>query len=277
VSAGRQDGVVDDRTTGLVLRALRRRRGWRQTDLAAKAGVSPSSVSRAERGWLDQLALRTIRGLFGAVEARVMLAPRWRGAEPERLLDEDHAVIVELVARRLERMGWLAYLEVTYSEYGERGSIDVLGLRAAARAVVVVEVKTDVASVEAVGRKVDEKARLAPVIVKARFGWTPVVVGRVVVMPDTMRLRRLVQRHEAIGRMFPVDAHRVRAWLRAPVGEFAGLWFLSDSHQRTTRGPRASSARRIRPTSVAAHAQRDGSDASAPAERGSLGSHPVRR
>jgi hypothetical protein len=53
-------------------------------------------------------------------------------------------------------------------------------------------VKTDIASSEAIGRKVDEKARLAPAIVHARHGWTPVSVGRILVMPESMRLRRLV-------------------------------------------------------------------------------------
>jgi hypothetical protein len=123
--------------------------------------VSQSTISRAERGWLEDLTLRVIRAIFAALEARVQLAPRWKGAELERLLDEDHARVVAEVARRLESIGWTVELEVTYSEFGERGSIDVLGLRPAERAVAVIEVKTDVPSSEAVGRKVDEKARLA--------------------------------------------------------------------------------------------------------------------
>jgi len=246
---------VDDRTAGLVIRALRRRRGWRQEDLAARARVSRSQVSRAERGWFEQLTLRSIRSIFVALEARLLIAPRWHGAELERLLDEDHAVVVASVARRLESFGWIAELEVTYSEFGERGSIDVLGLFPAARAAIVIEVKTDVASAEAMGRKLDEKARLAPGIVKARFGWTPTVVGRLIVMPETMRLRRLVQRHDVIGRMFPVDALGARRWLREPRGAFAGLWFLSDSRPRTTSHVAGVARRRIKTRGRASHAQ----------------------
>ena len=208
--------------------------------------MSRSQVSRAERGWFEQLTLRAIRQVFAALEARLLIAPRWHGAELERLLDEDHSVVVASVADRLEAFGWTPELEVTYSEFGERGSIDVLGLMPAMRAVVVVEVKTDVASAEALGRKLDEKARLAPGIVKARFGWTPVAVGRLIIMPETMRLRRLVQRHEVIGRMFPVDAVGVRRWLREPRGAFAGLWFLSDSRPGTTSRGAQPAQRRIR-------------------------------
>jgi hypothetical protein len=90
--------------------------------------VSQSTASRAERGWLKDLSLRTIRALFTPLEARIQLAPRWKGAEVERLLDEDHSVVLAEVARRLEALGWLVEVEVTYSEYGERGSIDVLGV-----------------------------------------------------------------------------------------------------------------------------------------------------
>lgn len=250
---------MDDRTGGLVIRALRRRRGWRQSDLAARARVSQSTVSRAERGWLEDLTLQTIRALFAPLEARVQLVPRWKGAELERLLDEDHSVVVSDVARRLEALGWSVEIEVTYSEYGERGSIDVLGLRPGERSIVVVEVKTDVASSEAVGRKVDEKARLAPGIVAERHGWTPTSVGRLVVMPESMRLRRLVERHAVIGRMFPVDALAIRRWLRRPAGTLAGLWFLSDTRLETARGARRPTSRRIKP-----HASVDRAGAATP-------------
>lgn len=250
---------LDDRTVGLVLRMLRRRRGWTQAGLAGRAGVSQSTVSRGERGWIGDLSLRTIRALFAALEARVAVAPRWKGAELERLLDEDHSAIVAEVARRLEALGWLAEIEVTYSEYGERGSIDVLGLRPADKAIVIIEVKTDLASTEAVGRKVDEKARLGPGIVRARHAWTPRLVGCVLVMPETMRLRRLVDRHEVIGRMFPMRSVAVRRWLRTPSGACAGVWFLSISPRQTARGGTRSSARRSRPCSRVGHAQpRDG-------------------
>lgn len=271
---------MDDRTTGLVIRALRRRRGWRQSDLAARAGVSQSTISRAERGWLEDLSLRVIRAIFAALEARVQLVPRWRGAELDRLLDEDHSTVVAAGARRLENLGWIAELEVTYSEFGERGSIDILGLLPSARAIVVIEVKTDVASTEALGRKVDEKARLAPSIVRARYGWSPTVVGRLVVMPDTMRLRRLAQKHEVIGRMFPANGAAVRRWLRQPSGPLAGLWFLSDTRDLTLGAGAGRSAHRIRRgddgfehTSVSP-ARRD---ASMTAVKGPTGSRRVRR
>jgi hypothetical protein len=127
-----------------------------------------------------------------------------------------------------------------------------------ARAVVIIEVKTDLASSEALGRKLDEKARLAPGIVRQRFGWLATSVARVVVMPETMRLRRLVQRHPVIGRMFPGDALATRRWLRAPHGQFAGLWFLSDSHRQNAKKARPRSKPSIRREDGESRAQKVG-------------------
>ena len=221
---------------GLVLRALRRQHGWRQSDLAGAAKTSQSTVSRVERGHIGDVTVDRVRRLFGAVDARVQLAPSWRGAALERLLDEEHGQVAGAVADVLVRDGWDVDLEVTYSIFGERGSIDVLATRRDLLAALVVEVKTDLPSGEQLGRKLDEKARLAPSIVSDRLGWRPTVVGRVVVMPELMRLRRAFARMaSSLGRMFPAGGHEVRQWLRAPVGPMSGAWFLSSTRRGTTR------------------------------------------
>src|SRR5215218_330534 len=97
---------MDDRSVGLVLRALPRRRGWRQVDLAARAGCSQAVVSEVERGNFARTSLNKLRVLFNAVEARLQLTPLWRGAGLDRLLDEEHAIVAEIIARRLGDAGW---------------------------------------------------------------------------------------------------------------------------------------------------------------------------
>lgn len=233
---------MEDRTVGLVLRALRRRRGWTQAQLAARAGCSQSLVSNVERGHLAGVAVQTLRSLFGAVEARVLIEPRWRGAELDRLLDAEHAAICAAVARQLERYGWASLQEVTYAYGTERGSIDVLGVDAARRAVLVCEIKSDVPSAEGTGRKLDEKRRLAPLITRERLGWAPSSVGTVLVLPESTRLRDLLGGPaEVLARMFPVASRRVAAWLRQPTGSLAATWFLRDITARN--GPRVRAAR----------------------------------
>jgi len=227
---------MDDRTIGLVLRAVRRRRGWRQADLAAAAGCSQSLVSLVERGHLESVAFGLLRRIFGALDVRLRLLATWRGAALDRLLDEDHAAVVAGIADRLERAGWQVLIEVTYSRYGERGSIDVLGVHAVARAVLVCEIKSDMPSAEATVRKLDEKRRLAPWIVRERLGWEPVVVGTVLVVPESPRIRRLLAGPaSSVARAFPIASRAIGSWLRHPAGSLAATWFLTRTNPRNSR------------------------------------------
>ena len=217
-----------------------------------RAGLSQSHVSTLERGQLEGSSLALLRRAFAALDARIELVPSWRGADLERLLDQDHARLVAVAAGRLEARKWMPVTEVTYSEYGERGSIDLLGLDAAHRACVVIEVKTAIASAEAVGRKLDEKARLAPRIVASRWGWHPTSVARILILPETMRLRRRIEAEPALRRMLPPNAAAIRAWLRRPAGTLAATWFLADSGASGVGDvPRVRIRVRTAPTSVA--------------------------
>jgi transcriptional regulator with XRE-family HTH domain len=144
---------MDDVRIGRLLRALRRPRGWTQTELAVRCAVSQQSISLTERGHGSRLAAATRRRIFGALDARWEPVVTWRGGELDRLLDEDHARLVGAVDRRLASLGWEIAVEVTYSEYGERGSIDVLGARRDRLAMVVVEVKSDLTVIDATVRR----------------------------------------------------------------------------------------------------------------------------
>lgn len=224
---------MDDATAGRALRALRVRRGWRQVDLAAAARVSQSVVSRAERGRIDTLPLRTSRALFGALDAGCNLAPWWRSGQMDRLLDEDHAGLVAGAIDWLGQRGWSVSTEVTFSIYGERGSIDLLATRRSDEAALVVEVKTRLMSVEELLRTLDRKLRLATRIVEEREGWVPSVIGRLVVLTEDSTNRRRVDRAAVLNSALPLRGRAVAAWLHAPRERAAGLVFLSLSHAGT--------------------------------------------
>jgi len=184
--------------------------------------------------------------VLAQLEVRAEIAPRWRGADLERLLDEDHAALIEVAAARLEHLGWSVSLEVTYSEYGERGSIDIVGLLPAARAALVIEAKTELGSAEAIGRKLDEKKRLAPKIVEGLAGWRPEAVGRALLLPETSRIRRTLEATPALRRMLPDEPRRLRAWLKSPSGSVAVIWFLPNISGRNPGRARRVSVRRNR-------------------------------
>lgn len=110
--------------------------------------------------------------------------PRWRGVELPRLLDARHAALVEQVVARLSALGWETVLEYTFQHFGERGSVDVLAWRSDSRALIVVEVKTDLDDLQEMLSAVDRKARLVPRLVAAERSWAALVLGVVLVMPE---------------------------------------------------------------------------------------------
>jgi transcriptional regulator with XRE-family HTH domain len=239
---------MDDVRIGRILRALRRRRGWTQRGLGVRVGLSQQAISLIERGHGGRLAGDTLRRVFAALDARWEGTVSWRGGDLDRLVDAEHARLVAAIVHRLRADGWEVAVEVTYSEFGERGSIDVLGGRADVRAIVVVEVKADFTVVEATLRKLDEKVRLVRRVIGRRaFGWQADVVGRLLVLPasDTA-WRRVRAAGPVLEAALPARGVAVRRWLRSPVGDCAGVLFVAD----TNRGGdtwRRGGPRRIRP------------------------------
>jgi transcriptional regulator with XRE-family HTH domain len=223
---------------GRSLRALRQRRGMTQRELAGAAGVSQSLISLMERGHLDSIALRTIRSVFAVLDTRTELAVSWRGGALDRLLDEAHSSIVSQRASALRAARWVVVLEATYSVYGERGSIDLFAAMPVNRAVLVEEVKSDLTSLEELGRKTDEKTRLARTrLCRERFGFDPLAIGRILVLPDTDAARRKVARLASVlDVLFPSRGRAVRAWLRNPVGDLSGILFVANSNRRAATG-----------------------------------------
>jgi transcriptional regulator with XRE-family HTH domain len=239
---------MDDQRVGRTVRALRRRLGWRQADVAAASGVSQDAVSRVELGRVAGLSLRSVRRIASALDADAVITFRWRGGDLDRLLDEGHAALLGAVTGILARHGWVVQPEVTYSIFGERGSVDILAWHAPTRTLLVVEVKTELTSIEETLRRHDVKARLAPQIAANRFGWRPRAVGRLLVLPALSTPRRRVGRHAAVlDRAYPARGAQVRAWMRAPVSYLNGILFVPLTRQARARDGGVSRKRVRRP------------------------------
>ena len=234
---------MDDVRIGRIGRYLRQRLGWRQEDLGDRIGLSQGSISLFERGRIEGMPVGTVRKIVGGLDAELVLFVRWRGGDLDRLLDAGHARLCDNLSRLLTNQGWEVAPEVSYSEYGERGSIDVLGFHPGSRLLLVTEVKTEVASVEATFRKHDEKVRLAPKIARERLGWDARATARLLVVPEHRTIRRQVEDKPALfGNVYPARNAAVRRWLRMPEGAISGLLFLPDTNQ--ARGMRARPSRK---------------------------------
>ncbi len=240
MSGGPQARAVNDLTIGRALRVLRHRAGLRQADVATRAGVSQQLVSKVERGRSGQLSNRTLRRIFASVDADVVTFVRWRGGELDRLLDEGHAALVGRIASLLRHRGWDVLTEVTYSDFGERGSIDVLAWHPARRVLLVVEVKTEITSSEELLRRHDAKVRLGPKIALDRFGSTPTSTARLLVLGESQANRnRFARLGDVVRSAYPSMPRDVRRWLSDPSERLVGgVLFLSPvrSAPATSRG-----------------------------------------
>lgn len=223
----------DDEQLGRLLRLIRQREGLSQRMLAVRARVPRDDVLAVEGGRAGTVTLDRTRRMFEAVGARARLAAWWNGAAADRILDARHAGYVERAVQAYRRREWDPAVEVSFAEFGERGSIDILAGRLAFHAVAVTEVKADVGSFEEMHRILDVKERLAPKIAEQRFGWRPAVVGRILILPGTSSMRGLVERHAStMDAIYPARTNELKAWLRSPTRPIRGIWFMSEVAHR---------------------------------------------
>jgi transcriptional regulator with XRE-family HTH domain len=232
---------MDPIRLGRQFRALRIRKVLRQEDVGRAAKLSRATISRLERGKIEEVAVGVLVRVAAALGASVDIRLRWNGEQLDRLLDEAHARLVEAVVLLLRASGWDVAVEVSFSEWGERGSIDVFAWHRLTGIVLVVEVKSILPDSQATIHGLDRKARLAAKLAEDR-GWKCRGVARLLVIgaTDTSRRRvsRLAATYEAA---FPLRGSELRHWLRDPREPASGL--LSLSYDRPGRANATAAAR----------------------------------
>lgn len=218
---------MSDQRVGAAFRAVRIRKGWRQVDVAARAGVSRAQISIIERGHIGGVSVDGLRRAAAVLDVRIDLVARWRGGELDRLLNSGHSALEDAITRWLLGLGWEVAPEVSFAINGERGWIDLLAWHPGTRTLLVIEIKTLIVDVQELVGVVDRKTRLAARIGRER-GWVALEVGTLVVVAESATNRRRVAAHGAVLRSaFPGDGRAARSWLRHPTGRFAGLSFFS--------------------------------------------------
>jgi transcriptional regulator with XRE-family HTH domain len=226
---------VDAVRFGLGLRALRRRRGWTQAQVARRARVSQAAVSRAERGQAWDLTMRTILEIAEALGARASPGLYWQGEALDRLLDAAHAGLVDQVVSLLSSEGWRVVPEATFNHFGERGSVDVLAWHPEHEALLIVEVKSVMPDVQAMLAGVDRKHRIGRRLAAER-GWRVRTISRLIVFPEDRTVRRRLAEHASTFDVaYPARTREVRRWIRLPSGPISGLLFLPASQSTTAR------------------------------------------
>jgi transcriptional regulator with XRE-family HTH domain len=228
---------VQDARIGAAFKAVRQRRGWRQADVAHRARVSRGVVSLIERGHLDRVSVPAFRRVADALGVRAEISVTLPHGEIDRLLTAGHAVLHESLARHITRLpGWVHAPEVSFAVYGERGIIDILAFHPATGSLLVIELKTELVSLENLLGTMDIRMRHAAKVAGER-GWRATTISSWVVLAESATNHRRVRSHQhALRAAFPADGRAMRRWLRRPSGSIRALSFWAHDSVTTANG-----------------------------------------
>jgi hypothetical protein len=176
-------------------------------------------VSRVATGWIDRADLATIGRLLDALQVRIEIKVEVPFlADRRRQRDRAHAYCVAFLARRLTMSGWVVEREVEVQGKRSHGWIDVLAYRHAERALLVIEMKTEIEDLGRIERSIGWYLRESQWAAH-RLGWYPrQSVGALIVLDTRATADRLRANRDAIAQSFPLRAE----WLtRCVRGETA--------------------------------------------------------
>lgn len=208
----------------VVFRTVRIKREWRQKDVAARAKLSPSVIARHERDGIEVASMRSLIQHAEALDLRLDLVVR--GDSTPGLRDDEHAAVVDHMKRRLERSDWDVIAEASFSEYGERGRVDLLAWHPETGMLLIVEVKTILIDVQEMLGALDIKERLAGKIAAQR-GWRPRNVSVMLVVTDTDASRGRIARLPALFAGFKTRGAQVSVWIGNPIRPTRLLHYVS--------------------------------------------------
>ena len=223
-------------------------------------------MSEIELGRLEHVHLGMLRKVADVLDIRVALDAWWRSGRIDHLLDRAHAALVEHTVKTLEAAGWITRVEVTFNEFGERGSADVVGWRPVERALLIAEIKTRIDDLQDAGAVFSRKVRILPKVLARDEGWDALTVGRVLVYADTRANRELVQAHRGtFDAIWPDRTVAVKRWIGRPAPAsgtaakltkrgFGGIMFVPLGQL----GAAARTVSRIRPSARPASRPRPG-------------------
>lgn len=203
---------------GRLLRMVRIRRAWRQSDVAIRARLSDSAVGRHQQGVIG--SLRALESHAASLDLRLDLRLVGRSGQLARLVDEEHAALVDVCARELRVLGFAVSPEGSFSEWGERGRIDLLAFHSASGTLVVLEAKTLLVDLQDLFGSLDVKERLARSVARRR-AWDAREVVVLLAVAATRRNGRGVAAHRALFATVPV--RRMGPWVAGGRGR-ALVW-----------------------------------------------------
>jgi transcriptional regulator with XRE-family HTH domain len=153
----------------LRIREERRRRRWSLRELGLRAGISPSLAHWIESGHAG--SIETYVRIAGALGLRLeldLIDPRRR--DGFRREDAVHALIVELLARRIRPTGVSVEVDEPYQHYQFAGRGDLVAWSVAERSLLHTEVRTQFPNLQDAFGSYNAKRRWLAASVADRIG-----------------------------------------------------------------------------------------------------------
>jgi transcriptional regulator with XRE-family HTH domain len=210
--------------------------GWSKAEVARRAGVSASVMTRIEAGSAEHIGLRAICAILDAVgvDARLFVEGPIALTDRSRR-DGAHARLCGHLAGRLAASGWETAIEVEVSEGRMRGFVDVMAFRPADRALICDETKSEIHDAGAIIRTLRWYANHASSAARA-LGWRPDRVVPILTVLDSDDVAtRLRENRALMEAAFTVRVGQLRAWTedhRAPLARGFGLAAIDPASRR---------------------------------------------
>lgn len=204
-----------------IIREARHLIGWSQRELARRAGISQTRLSRIEAGRPEAMNLGAVGRVLDALGIRCRIETSGRHLD-DRLRQRDfvHGRVVGATDRRLRADDWETASEVEIGHGGPRGWIDLLAFRPRDRSLLVTEIKSDLQDLGEVQRTLAFYAREAPAAARRR-GWHALRTASALILLDSEAVaQRLIANRLPIATAFPGRAAALGAWLADPAAPF---------------------------------------------------------
>lgn len=199
---------------GRAIHAARLECRWSQAELARRLGTTQPQISRLKRRTRDHIDVDLASRALDLLGIRIVMDARTLGMAGRReQRDAVHAACVATVCRRLIRAGWDVRAEVEIGTGRYRGWIDVLAYRPVDRALLVVEVKTEIHDVGSMMRTLSWYRREAADAAR-RIRWQSRNVSvALILLCSTENDIRVHTNFAALWTTFRGAARELSAWL----------------------------------------------------------------
>jgi transcriptional regulator with XRE-family HTH domain len=199
---------------GSSIQSTRQAFGWTEREFAGRLDTNQAAVQRLEAGRQSHLDVRLATAALDLLGIRVTIDANPVGLAGRREQhDLVHARCSGYVARRLKQCGWEVRTEVEIGEGRFRGWIDVLAYRASDRALLVIEIKTEIDDFGRVLRSIGWYVRSSRDAARA-VGWQPRVIVPVVIALATVETdARLTMNADLVRNDLPGGPEQLMAWI----------------------------------------------------------------